>query len=413
MLLVPNVTFLFPRLKTVTRNVTKTTLSSRTAMANTHIQLDDRLSELSRLDRRLQEEIIETKGCRNALAPISRLSVELLSEIFVISTIGEWDPPSQNPHRDHKTQYRRGCIIISQISGSWRAVALGSPEIWARIDIRTTTKNSLLKYMMKNAGPVALSVVIHSGEHSPVSAADPPRIRALNTIKTMLASSPMKSLTFFLSSSMIFYTLIPSFPSRSETIQTLEVNSYWSWDSSTPWPSKKELLPQGAPNLRRLVLLGPVCIPWKSGLFTQSPNLTSLHLNAPTDTTVAKISSALRHNVHLQELKLLLPQDDMKASPAKPNQGTVLLPNLTALHLTGSVANVTTLLSLVQIPVDIAHLVLSVHVPPEFLQSDVTAPPSQVLLAASANARSIGREDHLHNHLIVAPGDSKSPANSV
>ncbi|KAF5339426.1 hypothetical protein D9611_009847 [Ephemerocybe angulata] len=376
-------------------------------MASTHIQLDDRLSELSRLERQLQDEIAETKRRKNDLLPISRLSVELLSEIFVISTTGDWDPPSSNPDRDHKTQYRRGCIIISQVSGSWRAVALGLPEIWANIGIRTTTKNRLLKYMMKNAGPVALSVTILPRAYVRVSASYPLYPRAWGTIDKMVTSSPIKSLIFLPSDCDRFpHFLLSSFPSGSETVQTLEVHGrpLNRLYATTVQASPSNLLPQGPPNLRRLVVWGNSCIPWKSPLLTQSPNLTSLLLTTPGDTTVAQVLFTLRRNVRLQELRLVLPDKmegslQMDVEPTR-SQGTVSLPNLTALYLTGNVATIATLLSLVEVPVDIAHLVLSVLVPPE-LQSGVTAPASQVLLAASANVRSIGREDHLHNHLIL------------
>ncbi|KAF5339428.1 hypothetical protein D9611_009841 [Ephemerocybe angulata] len=373
-------------------------------MASAQAELDDRIVQL---ERQLKDELISMKRRRNGMSPVSKLFPELLSKIFSISTIGDWDPPTEKQDRRQAGPYRRGCIIISQVSWSWRTIALGSPDVWARIRIRTTTKNRLVKYMMKNASQVPLSVDYNCKEYGPLSGIIPDKPRALNMIKEILARAPMKTLIFRPSHPPVFNELLPLFPSKSDVIQVLEVYSYpLHRHGELDNPTQEDFFAQGAPYLRRLVVRGHVFIPWTSALLTQSPYLTFLELNTPSDTTIHQIYQAIGNNTRLQHLKLILP-DNMKISEGvldtepRTSQETISLPDLHTLQLTGNLSTLVAILSLVEIPASIETFVLSVAVPrgdqPNLL------PGFHTLLAASERARWIGLSEDPSQRLLVSP----------
>ncbi|KAJ7628243.1 hypothetical protein DFH06DRAFT_1102793 [Mycena polygramma] len=81
------------------------------------------------------------EACRSVYSPVRRLPVELLAEIFEICSATQKNLSSLNPTtptRELERLAKHHLLQLSQVSATWRKVALGTPRLWASIVLNTT-----------------------------------------------------------------------------------------------------------------------------------------------------------------------------------------------------------------------------------------------------------------------------------
>ncbi|KAF8641443.1 hypothetical protein AX16_009956 [Volvariella volvacea WC 439] len=88
--------------------------------------------DISRIEAQLQE-LHKLRSRRNALAPVFRLPVEVLSQIMMDHQELVFKTCLYNPQSQHNRLVL--WIAISQVSHHWRSVALECPHLWTTISI--------------------------------------------------------------------------------------------------------------------------------------------------------------------------------------------------------------------------------------------------------------------------------------
>ncbi|KIL62373.1 hypothetical protein M378DRAFT_32747, partial [Amanita muscaria Koide BX008] len=86
---------------------------------------EDRIQDLSRQERELVDRI---ERCRVALAPIKKLSNDVLRRIFIICC----ESPTELLSRDSKMMF---LITLCQVCSAWRGLALETPLLWSQIKL--------------------------------------------------------------------------------------------------------------------------------------------------------------------------------------------------------------------------------------------------------------------------------------
>ncbi|KAF6741147.1 hypothetical protein DFP72DRAFT_771379, partial [Ephemerocybe angulata] len=114
-------------------------------------RLDDKIKSY-------ENDLIRLKRRRNTWSPISDLPSEVLSDIFLLSFQSSADSEAQL-HRNALPENVR--LSISHVSYAWRMVALNSPELWATIHIRDTTKTTFLGLALRNSKDMPLTIEAH------------------------------------------------------------------------------------------------------------------------------------------------------------------------------------------------------------------------------------------------------------
>ncbi|KAJ7616756.1 hypothetical protein DFH06DRAFT_1238379 [Mycena polygramma] len=80
-------------------------------------------------------------ACRSVFAPVRRLPIELLAEIFQIHISStKYDKPlfTTTPARELDRLAKHSLLKLSQVSPLWHEVAIGTPRLWTTIVINTT-----------------------------------------------------------------------------------------------------------------------------------------------------------------------------------------------------------------------------------------------------------------------------------
>ncbi len=100
-------------------------------------------------DLKVQIHILEQENTNSAsfLAPIRRLPVEILAEIFLLEICGNNRPP----------------LELARVSQSWRAVILSMPRMWSTFRLSTWTKAEKIAFILERSGRVPLDVEIDTG----------------------------------------------------------------------------------------------------------------------------------------------------------------------------------------------------------------------------------------------------------
>ncbi|TFK66995.1 hypothetical protein BDN72DRAFT_961326 [Pluteus cervinus] len=82
----------------------------------------------------LEQRLFALRAQRNHLAPISRLPVEIMSNIFLFAHQGMWSKLS---------------LALSSVSRDWREIAVDLPDLWSRVDSDLKLKH-IPEYMIRS-----------------------------------------------------------------------------------------------------------------------------------------------------------------------------------------------------------------------------------------------------------------------
>ncbi|KAF8916278.1 hypothetical protein CPB85DRAFT_351952 [Mucidula mucida] len=266
---------------------------------------------------------------RNMLAPISRLPVEVLCQIFILTTYTTCPPL---------------WMAVTHVCSQWRAAALKCPAMWSYITFERPSRwtNEMLQRSME--APLTLHVLDHWRLN-----------RMLKTVSTALEHIGR---TVELRLRGDFSTLTKSLnqPAPNLHTLTLEYNNSASY-SGIPGQSVSlpdDFLGGDTPRLRHLEL--KQChLTWNSGILK---GLTHLELKGPTShpANIAEVTTALSNTPMLEVLHLhgiLESMDAATYTTLSRSQHLITLAHLSRLHLHSGVVPATKLLLHLSFPSDV------------------------------------------------------------
>lgn len=146
-------------------------------------------------DLKVQVRILEQGNINAAsfLAPIRRLPVELLSEIFLFAICGN----------DHTP------LELARVSQTWRAVILSMPRMWSSFRLSTWTKAEKIDFILERTGRVPLDVEIDASTDV-FKVVDEKEMRFAGLERCMNVSNRWRSLA------------VTSFPSK------VDIDAHWT-----------------------------------------------------------------------------------------------------------------------------------------------------------------------------------------
>ncbi|KAG8755856.1 hypothetical protein FRC14_003601 [Serendipita sp. 396] len=278
------------------------------------------------------------------IAPIRRLPIEILHEIFLVANIA--DDSGRIPW------------VVSAVCGRWRTLALSNPRLWARIVLRCTvscTPDVVRLWVERSGSSVSLSISIRLFHHKDKSHARLPhhssRVFRLcsEDVNTVHATKQWGFVALFYLTEQKHRWRAFAFECPDDHIEALEYLtgpfplledfwvscgdnnirlSTWQW-----FASKHE--GNDTPSLKRLSLQH-VHFSWASNMFK---NLTDIRIVSPSSVvypqpaTIDSVLNILKNNPDLQSLSLSVP--NLQGS-VLPNPEVISLPHLTYLSLEGS-----------------------------------------------------------------------------
>jgi len=92
----------------------------------------------------------ENSESQSLLAPIRRLPIELLAEIFVIAITCHWQKP----------------FDMTRVCRTWRSTMFGMAHIWSRLTLRPSTAQEYVEFVVERTKQVPLEVIIDSNKIS-------------------------------------------------------------------------------------------------------------------------------------------------------------------------------------------------------------------------------------------------------
>ncbi|KAF7333006.1 hypothetical protein MVEN_02406900 [Mycena venus] len=119
---------------------------------------------------------LHVEACRSVFAPIRRLPVELLAEIFEMGSSELLQLlNSDTPSRELDRVARRDLLELSQVSCYWHKIAIGTPKLWSQIASKISlwgnssaspnTYISLLASSLTRSGDHPLTIRIGINSH--------------------------------------------------------------------------------------------------------------------------------------------------------------------------------------------------------------------------------------------------------
>ncbi|KAH6901499.1 hypothetical protein BKA70DRAFT_1522227 [Coprinopsis sp. MPI-PUGE-AT-0042] len=224
----------------------------------------------------LEKEILDIKSQRNQLAPIARIPLEVLTEIFFECATNLWPMHQRSQHGLNIDLTYTKWTVVSHVCRQWRDVALGCSELWSLLS--PCMPKRWIEAMVERSKASPISVVNLEYEIAGLRPERfPNNIQALLT--ALSATSRWRSVHLRLTHRSDDITkLIPSLNSPNPSLITfsLKVDTRRYGHNLGSLPS--DFLGGTAPSLRHLSL--EHCqLPWGSSLLHQG--LTSLTLVNP------------------------------------------------------------------------------------------------------------------------------------
>ncbi|KAJ3521908.1 hypothetical protein NMY22_g12120 [Coprinellus aureogranulatus] len=138
------------------------------------------------------EDGLSERRAHNAASPISILPSEILGTIFCECSRDE----SQEFRDSLKKEMMHAYLRCSHVSHEWRAVALGTPELWSIIQVCGRTPAALVEYIYANSKNAFLSLDMFCSRRRNVSWTSLPR--SMDTLVNIVHQDAdrFKSLTF-------------------------------------------------------------------------------------------------------------------------------------------------------------------------------------------------------------------------
>ena len=273
---------------------------------------------------RLEESVRVLKFRRNGLAPISRLPVEILCNIFSLSILSR--PESWTN--------------FSQVSRHWRSLALSAPELWTNIPVNYPRWAQEMLIRSKKA-----KLTIRSGSFYETS-----RSKTIETIRSCLYEMNRVEeihIAYGITASAL-KEIFCDLPKSAPQLHTLCIGSSSSYISGHVFPIHEDFL-YDTERLQRVELIN--CkISWESPLLTGLTRLTlESQYSLISNSSINQFLHALQRMPALTDLRLKdysIP-DDSESPSTYP---VVDLPCLRVLNILSGVDALTAVLRHITFP---------------------------------------------------------------
>ncbi|KAJ3532460.1 hypothetical protein NMY22_g7732 [Coprinellus aureogranulatus] len=262
----------------------------------------------------LESELLELKRQRNELSPVSTIPSEVLCQILSLATTREQPDDFGAPLE--KLREDRCIETLCHVSRVWRLCSLGCPSLWAEIDIGMTTDPRRVEFMLQNARPHPISVLIDEdlvGHRAGQSLSAEAAVLALSGGDSV-NNLGVKGSIGFMSSLLKNAQPRPLLALRLSASNTGGFVNHWP-DQSI---AQNLLIPPetGVSKLRQLSIRG-FTIPFASPIITRSPHITSLSLTIPPGCDISHILDMFKNVVLIQRLDLVF------LEPLRPSQAAL------------------------------------------------------------------------------------------
>ena len=136
---------------------------------------------------------LENDNAASFLAPIRRLPVEMLAEVFYWAICGNSHPP----------------LELARVNQSWRAVVFSLPRMWSSFHFATWTKAEKIDFILERTGCAPLDVDIDTASDV-LKVVDEKEVRYAGMERTLSVASRWRNL------------IITTFPSK------VDVDAHWA-----------------------------------------------------------------------------------------------------------------------------------------------------------------------------------------
>ena len=223
------------------------------------------------------DAIIHLKGRINSIAPISKLPVEVLSEIFTQVAATHYANYLECRYKMARyavlpPAYR--WITISHVCRSWRNIALGAPRIWGHLILARATTASEEMFKRSKKAPLCVSASIDN--------AATPRFRLIGSI--LKESTRLKELRIDGPIRLLLH-LAADWSGPANILETLSLGDKNVLHPEPALPSNMvlpTLFSGHTPNLRHLDIY-EVVVQWDNPIFCAS--LTELSITGQRENT--------------------------------------------------------------------------------------------------------------------------------
>lgn len=292
---------------------------------NSSTQVDALLSRLEKTHRRL-------RSVRNALLPVFRLPVEVLSSIFTYLL--------ETPKDLFTTPRSRDVLWATHVCRHWRQVALDCSALWTRIQVQCTHPDWTAEMLRRSKrSSVSLRAKIY----------DPPS-HTIRAVQLVLAQMGQVDEMHLSGDSKSIASLLDGVTMAAPRLTSLIVtNANWRAHADI-LRLNPSFLGGGAPLLQRLELQ-KCSVDWDAPLFQTFSNIRTLQVDgaAARQSTLPQFLHVLETAHQLEKLHLagVIPTTP---GPATFIEQTIPLNQLRRLFLGGTTSDVAALLSHITVP---------------------------------------------------------------
>lgn len=298
------------------------------ACSSTEAEIEAARRELNAQIRLAAHRVSTLKSHLNALAPISRLSFDIVSLIFSIlvdeEPVAWWDQWPQGSHL--------GWIQVTHVYRHWRNIALQNTSLWTTIPFFKNLEWTKMYLLRSKRAPLHVDLFWDLGldlyQAFSLILPELPRIRHLG----IHVSRSTRTEAFF----NFVYDTFQKYPAPVLETLCLNVDRQLPDPKDAPWPGLPVDIFKGcAPRLQS------VCLKWLALPCDLSAlgALTDLWIHAPTGVkpSLERLAELLKGTPQLQKLTLfqtLIPLAS-GALQSRPSLPSIELPSLSELILAG------------------------------------------------------------------------------
>lgn len=294
-------------------------------------------TQVDALLARLEETRRELRTARNALLPVARIPVEVLSTIFRYLLDHNFD---QDPDRGmFSVPKTKDVRAASQVCRHWRAVALNCALLWRWPEV-LAVRPEYTKLMLIRSKKTTIffrTKLYNSNKH------------VVDACRLVLGQVDRLGEIHVSGSNSAISLILNFVPGAAPRLRSLIVqNSGWKAAADILMLSQS-FLQGGAPALERLELQ-KCMIPWDAPLLTSCPNLQSMMLDG-LETNRAMLSQFLGTLATMPHLTVLHMENVVPVNQALPDGlQRIPLQDLEKLYLAGSTSDIAALLTHLTFP---------------------------------------------------------------
>ncbi|KAI0062000.1 hypothetical protein BV25DRAFT_1885800 [Artomyces pyxidatus] len=273
----------------------------------------------------------------NALAPISRLPVEIMTRIFSLVACAERAGRLTAQHPPRKRPAMLGWIKVTFVCRHWRNIALGSPSLWAA-NISLTLRSSGTKAMIARAKAVPITFEFLDRD----AGFDFNSIMAQCITQNLSRTKVLRLDWIHIHPGSILDVIIRPAP----LLDTLDIVVGSPRKSIFAFPSNARFLGDDAPQLRHVLLHNMINFPWASKVLQHLVSLRLIYFQATK--SPARLEDVLMALQKMKSLQYLTLQNNLP-QPADSST-TARVPHLVHLDVRGRLSSCGNLLRHLEVP---------------------------------------------------------------